>query len=433
MKLHFIQPYHPSASVKQFGRVYMSSLTIPALAGLVPQEVDVSVVDENARPIDFDKKVDLVCITALTPAATRAYEIADKFRAKGTKVVLGGVHPTLMSEEASAHADSVVLGEAEGVFSDVLRDFQNGGLKKFYSAQTKPDLKMLTTPRRDLMNGSDYINIPKVETSRGCPFDCSFCSTTVFFGRKMRYRPVNEVVDEIKEMKEKFVFFTDNNIVGNPKYAKRLFQALIPLKIKWMSQGSLNLARDVELLKLAAKSGCIGMLIGFESVAQKTLEAIGKKVNKVKEYIQAVKRIHAHGIGIIGCFVFGFDEEDKSVFKKTLRFIRRLNIEVPQLTILTPYPGTVLRKKLEEASRILHNKWEKYDATHVVFMPKLMSPEELKKRYNKICKKAYSHWAIVIRGLKSFIYLRSWRNVLAFWQVNLVYRKLFMVGAKEKL
>ncbi|MFQ5574652.1 MAG: B12-binding domain-containing radical SAM protein [Terriglobia bacterium] len=431
--MHFVQPYHPAASVKQFGKVYMSSLTIPVLAGAVPPGVEATAVDENVRPIDFELDTDIVCITALTPAATRAYEIADKFRARGVKVVLGGVHPTLMAEEAKHHADSVVLGEAEGIMQDMVDDFRNGGLKDFYEAGLKPDLQTLGRPDRGLFSKLDYNNIPKVETSRGCPFNCNFCSTTVFFGRKMRYRPVKEVIAEIEDIKPSFVFFTDNNIVGNTKYAKQLFRALIPLKIRWISQGSLNLSKDEELLKLAAESGCVGMLIGFESLAQQTLETIGKRVNRSQEYMQAVRKIHGHGIGIIGCFVFGFDEDDKTVFKRTLKFVRRLNIEVPQLTILTPYPGTILREKLTAAGRILHDNWEKYDVTHVVYVPKLMSPEELKKQYNKICRKVYSHWAITVRGLKSFFYLRSWRKLFVFWQVNLVYRKLFLIGAKDKL
>lgn len=430
MRLEIIQPYHPT-NVKIFSKVYMSQLTLPVLAGLIPSDAEVSITDENVQAIDFEKPIDLVCITTLTPSAPRAYQIADEFKKRGVTVVLGGVHATLLPGEASAHADAVVVGEAEKILPRLLEDFKKGKLQSIYQSQEKPDLRNLPRPRRELMNEKAYVNIPKVETSRGCPFNCSFCSTTIFFGDKIRYRPVKEVVQELEEMGQKFVFFTDNNIVGNPKYAKELFKALIPLKMKWISQGSLNLASDLDLLKLAAKSGCVGMLIGFESLAEKAIEAIGKKVNKVIEYAEAVKRIHSHGIGIIGCFVFGFDEEDRNVFKRTLDFIKKFNIEVPQLTLLTPYPGTALRKQLEEAGRILHDKWEKYDVLHVVFRPKLMTAEELRTGYQNVSKKTYSYWAIFWRTLKAVPYLRSLYKYFVFWQVNLIYRKLFLLSLDE--
>ncbi len=431
LKLEIIQPYHPT-NVRLFGKMYMSSLTPPILAGLNPPDIEVSITDENVEEIDFNKPVDLVCITTLTPSAPRAYEIADEFRARGVKVAMGGVHPTLVPEEAIAHADAIILGEAEGVWQKMLDDFRRGSLQKFYRLEKKPDLTNLSRPRRDLMNEKAYVNVPKVETSRGCPFNCSFCSTTTFFGNNIRYRPIQEVVQEIKDLKGRFVFFTDNNIVGNPKYAKELFKALIPLKIKWISQGSLNLAKDWSLLKLAASSGCVGMLIGFESLVNEAIEAMGKKVNKIIEYAEAIRRIHSQGIGIIGCFVFGFDEEDPGVFKRTVNFIKRLNIEVPQLTVLTPYPGTALREKLEETGRILHNRWEKYDTTHVVFRPKLMSPEEFRAHYDWACQKVYSYWAIFMRMLKSLRHLRSIYKFFVFWQINVVYRRLYQISLEDR-
>lgn len=429
MRLEIIQPYHRT-NVKLWGKMYMSQLTLPVLAGLAPDDVEVSISDENVRPIDFNKPVDLVCITTLTPSASRAYEIADEFRSRKRKVVLGGVHPTLMPEEASQHADAVVVGEAEEVWQQLLKDFKAGKLKRLYKSNQKPDLKGLPMPRRELMDEKAYVDIPKVETSRGCPFNCNFCSTTAFFGRRMRYRPVSEVVSELKEMKPHFVFFTDNNIIGNSKYAKELFKALIPLKIKWISQGSVNLAKDLELLRLAAKSGCVGMLIGFESLAHKAIKEMGKKVNKVNEYVQAIKRIHAHGIGIIGCFVFGFDEDDKSVFQRTVDFVKKLNIEVAQFTLLTPYPGTALREKLEEAGRILHNQWDKYDVLHVVYEPNLMSVEELKRGYEEASQMVYSYWSMLKRSIKSLAYFKSFYRFFVFWQINLVYRKLFLTSVE---
>lgn len=430
-RLLLIQPYHRS-NVKLFGKMYMSQLTLPVVAALTPTEFEVKIVDENVEPINFAQEVDLVGISLLTPTASRGYEIAGKFRSRGIPVVLGGVHPSLCPDEAKEHCDAIVIGEAEGVWPTLLADFKEGQLKKVYKTELKPDMKSLPRPRRELVNDQKYVNIPKVEVSRGCPFDCSFCSTTKFFGRKMRYRPVGDVIDELKELDVKFVFFTDNNIVGNPKYAKELFKALIPLKIKWIGQGSLNAANDRELLKLARRSGCVGLLIGFESLSTKALSAMGKVMNKVEGYKAAIKRLHKEKIGIIGCFVFGFDEEDSNAFRRTVRFVRQLNIEVPQFTLLTPYPGTVLREKMEAASRILHNQWEKYDVNHVVFQPLRMKVEELRVGYDMSCRTQYSYWSIFKRLTRSLFYLRSFYKMLVFWQINIVYRRLFLASVERQ-
>ncbi|MFZ3062528.1 MAG: radical SAM protein [Actinomycetota bacterium] len=431
LRVHLVQPYHPS-NVKMYGKMYMSQLTLPIVAALMPSDVEVTIKDENVEPLDFDNGFDLVGITALTPTATRAYEIAHEYRRRGVPVILGGLHPSLFPAEASQHADAVLIGEAEGIWEEMLADFRAGKLKKFYQSTERPDLANLPLPRRDLSNNGAYVNIPKVETSRGCPFDCSFCSTTVFFGRKIRYRPVNDVVNELKEIKPSFVFFTDNNIVGNAKYAKELFRALIPLKIKWLSQGSLNFVRDDELLRLARDSGCVGMLIGFESLSPAAIEGMGKRVNRVEEYGQAVKKLHRHRIGTIGCFVFGFDEDDEGLFKRTVKFVRRYNVDTPQFTVLTPYPGTALRESLEKEGRILHNKWEKYDSTTLVFKPKILPPNEFREKFTWAGWKVYSWPAIIGRILRSLLYMRSFYRAFVFLQINMVYRKLFQVGLEHQ-
>ncbi len=282
------------------------------------------------------------------------------------------------------------------------------------------------------MEAKLYINIPKTETSRGCPFDCEFCSANIIYGAKIRNRPVEEVVAELKDLKVNFVFFTDNNIVGKPKYAKELFKALKPLEIHWLSQCDLNLAQDQELLQLATQSGCVGMLIGFESLSPEAIDKIGKgKVNKVQKYAEQVEKIHKAEIGIIGCFVLGFDEDTEETFENTLNFVKKTNIEVPQFTLLTPYPATDLRAKLEKEERILHSDWAKYDATHVTIYPKKISPRDLRKNYDRICRKAYSRKAAYRRLWKSKRYLKSWYKVLVFWQINAVYRKLWQVAQED--
>ncbi|MCL4498998.1 MAG: B12-binding domain-containing radical SAM protein [Chloroflexi bacterium] len=408
----------------------MSQLTLPLLASLISDEHEVRIIDENLDAIDYDWP-DVAGITTMSVMAPRAYKIADEFRRRGKRVVLGGVHPSLLPEEGLEHADAVVVGEAEGVIDGVLDDLAAGKPRGIYRATVKPDLVNAPVPRHDLVDISRYIDIPKVETSRGCPFNCSFCSTTPMFGNRMRYRPVEDVVNEIKKIKAEFVFFTDNNIVGNPKYAKELFRALIPLKISWISQGSLNLAHDMELLKLAAGSGCIGMLIGFESLGGDVIESLGKKVNKVDEYAHDIKRLHKFGIGIIGCFVFGFDEEDDKIFERTVDFVNRTNIEVPQFTALTPYPGTVLRERLEREGRIIHNRWEKYDVGHVVFQPLNKSPEELLRRYRKACTETYTWGRMARRILRAAWHLRSPYKITVFWEINVVYRRLFELSLDD--
>lgn len=412
----------------------MSQLTLPHLAGLTPSDWEIKIVDENVTAINFQEPADLVAITAITPAAPQAYEIAKKFHNKNNKVkiVMGGIHPSCLPFEAAEYADAVVIGEAEGVWAQLLEDFKNRRLQKFYQTEEKHNLKDLPRPRRELINAKLYINIPKAETSRGCPRDCEFCSANIISGRKIRYRPVEEVVAELKDLKVHFVFFTDNNIVGNPKYAKELFKALKPLNISWLSQGDLKLADDPKLLQLAAESGCVGMLIGFESLNPEAIVKIGKKrVNRVQEYASQVRKIHQAGIGIIGCFVLGFDEDIEETFENTLNFIKKTNIEVPQFTLLTPYPATPLRTRLEKEERILHNNWTKYDTTHVTIYPKQMSPRDLRKNYDKICRKAYSRIATYWRLLEAKKYLKTWYKVLVFWQINSVYRKLWQVARED--
>lgn len=431
-KILLIQPKHTS-NVRLFGKSYMSQLTLPVLASLTPPRFEVEIVDDNVEEIDFDSKPDIVGITILTPTAERGYQISKEFRSRGVPVVLGGVHATLLPDEAKEHCDVLVIGEAENTWPALLEDFEKGAMKEFYRSERKPSLDCLPEPRRDLVNNHLYVRIPKVEVSRGCPHNCSFCSTTRFFGNRMRYRKIQDVVDEVKRLRTKFVFFTDNNIIGNPQYAKRLFKALRGARVKWVGQASLKLAEDIELLKLARKSGCVGILVGFESLSVESIEKMGKKaVNKVKEYKRAIKRIHRHGIGLIGCFVFGFDEDDETVFSSTVKLVKKLNIEVPQFTLLTPFPGTAIRDKFEEAQRILHNQWDLYDVVHVVFQPLNMSVDELRRNFDEACGSVYSRWATIKRLLRSFVYLRSLYRVLVFAQINAVYRKLWMVGFTTK-
>ena len=376
-------------------------LNLITLAGLTPEEFEVSLTDENVGPIDFNKEIDLVAISAMTPLAPRAYEIADRFREKGIKVVLGGMHPSALPDEAIGHADSVAIGEAEGIWLNLLSDLRAGNLQKFYRSAAKPPLTKLPIPRRDLLRKKAYFNVNTIQVTRGCPFDCDFCSVTNFFGKIHRFRPVEEILKEIETLKGNIVFFLDANIVGNPGYAKELFRRLIPYKIKWMSQASINLAQDRELLQLCAKSGCMMMFIGFESLSQINLQEMRKPFNKVGRFKESIEMIHDHGIAIEGSFMFGFDNDDSSIFKKTVDFVNEVNLDAVQFSVVTPLPGTGLYQKLEREGRIIERDWSRYDFLTVVFKPRLMSEEELQNGLYFAYHQIYSYRSIFKRIFRS--------------------------------
>jgi radical SAM superfamily enzyme YgiQ (UPF0313 family) len=306
----------------------MPPLGIAQVAALTPPGIEVSVTDENVTPLNLEKEVDLVGITTMTMTAPRAYEIADCFRGRGVKVVLGGVHATFFPEEASQHADAVVMGEAEGLWPTVIEDVMANRLREIYQNREPPSLVGLPIPRRDLFAKGGYLFANTVSTTRGCPFSCAYCSVTSFFGRSYRSRPIGEVLAEIDTLENnRYVFFVDDNIVGNPRYAKELFGALVPLRRKWAAQASITIANDEELLALAAASGCVSVLIGFESVSPASLASVHKRINVPDEYGAAVKRIQSHGIAVHGFFIFGFDEDDEGVFERTVRFCQE-NLEL---------------------------------------------------------------------------------------------------------
>ncbi|MEJ2097991.1 MAG: radical SAM protein, partial [Deltaproteobacteria bacterium] len=325
------------------------------------------------------------------------YRIAQKFRDRGVPVVLGGIHPTMMPQEAGRYADAVVRGEAESTWPQVLADVKSDRLKAQYVAGGFHSLAHLPMPRRDLLNRKAYFFIKTVQTTRGCPFDCEFCSVTAFYGRTYRTRPVADVVREIESMGGGHNYFVDDNIIGRPDYAKKLFQALKPMKIKWFSQASLNITKDRDLLRLAAESGCGGLFIGFESLSQDTLKSLGKSPNSVKQYQAAVKAIHDQGIGIQGSFIFGADTDDHSVFSNVLRFTEKAHIEAAIFSVLTPFPGTKIFNKLQTENRILHHNWELYDMNHVVFKPRKMTPAQLQDGLIWAYRRLYGYPGIIKR------------------------------------
>ena len=399
MRIKLIVPKWPAHSV--WSRLYFKFpyLATGVVASLTPEGHEVTLADENVRPIDFSDVPDIAAITSLTPLAPRAYKIADEYRARGAKVIMGGFHPTWMPDEALEHADSVVIGEAEGIWPQVIADAANGNLQKKYQADSRPKPADIKPPSRELLDSGGYFFTNMLQTTRGCPFDCQFCSVTAFYGGTYRFRPVEDVEKEIQGFTKGagFVLFVDDNIVGNPAYAKRLFAMLKPYNRRWMSQASTNIVKDPELLKLAAESGCHGLFMGFESLDQVNLDMMKKKMNAIDDYKDVISKIHDHGIGVHGSFIFGYDHDDTSVFDRVLNFAKSVKLDAAFMPVLTPFPGTVIHKTLEAEGRILSRDWSLYDMEHVVFKPKNMTPEELQKGHDMANREFYSATSILKR------------------------------------
>jgi len=383
------------------GRVFqLPPLALATVAAATPEHVDVEIVDEALEPINYECGADLVGITTLTRFAPHAYTIADRFREKGIKVVIGGMHPSALPDEAIKHCDSVVIGEAEGVWSRLINDFEKKWLKKYYRNKDFVDLNTICTPRRDLYKKERYLFTHLIQTTRGCPFNCGFCSVTKFFGRTYRTRPVDSVIKEIRDLKTKFVGFSDDNIFGNRIYARKLFSALKYEGVIWLSQASLNIADDPNLLRMAARSGCKGLFVGLESADCESLTQMNKGFLKPHKFKDAIGRLHDQGISVLGAFVLGNDNEDPSIFKRTLDFAKKIKLDLAQFAVLTPYPGTAIYNRLIKEKRIFNFDWTKYDAGNAVFKPLRMTADRLKEEVDKLWRDFYRFDEIIMRVLR---------------------------------
>ena len=395
-----ITPRWPDQSLWGLIGIKFPYLALTTLASLVPDSCQVKIIDENVDPVDFDFPADLVAVSLMTPLAPRGYAIADRFRKKGIPVVIGGVHATMAPEEAARHADAVVVGEGELLWPEVIGDFRAGSLKKRYVRDRFAPLTSLPLPRRELLKRGSYLFQNTLQTTRGCPNDCDFCSVSSFYGRTYRFRPVGEVIQEIKTLKGNLIFFVDDNIIGNRTYARELFENLKPLKRRWVSQATLNLTRDRRLLTLARESGCLGLLVGFESLSQSILNNLGKTFYRVQQYREAIRILHDQGIGIQGSFIFGHDDDPPDSFDQVVDFCQDNKMDAVLFSLLTPFPGTRIFDRFLEEKRLLHFNWDKYDMNHVVFRPKQMTPEALERRFLGAYKKIYSLPSVVNRLFK---------------------------------
>ncbi len=403
MKIELVQPLHADYGTLGKRESIMfrpAQLTMPYLAALVPADFEVSISDEMTAPVNVENDADLVGITFVTPFAHRAYELAAIYRAQGKTVVFGGPHASLVPEEAKMHSDAVVIGEAEDAWPRLLRDFKKNSLKPFYRS-ARPQLKSMPFARRDLLKRKKYIVPDVIQASRGCPFQCDFCALNAIYGGGHRTRPVEDVIREIESFEGDTFVFWDDNIVGTPSYSRELFKKLIPLKKKWLGQSSITITRDKELLSLASKSGCMGLFVGIESIDQKSLQTVNKGFNNAGTIAEDVKKLHDAGIAVLAGIIFGFDADDKDVFKRTIDTAQKAALEGISFSILTPYPGTPLFRKMKAEGRILHYDWSKYNSEHVVFVPKKMTVEELQGGHNWANREFYSIPSIIRRLFKS--------------------------------
>ena len=401
-------------------------ITLPHIASITPREYDVKIANENYMDIDFDADVDIVGITCYTMTAPRVYEIADEFRKRGKKVVLGGYHPTAMPDEAIQHADSIVLGEAEASWPKLLKDAENGNLKQFYGPDEDFSMDDIPLMRRDLIVHNPLLGA--VQSSRGCTNKCEFCAISSFCKHGVKRRPVKNVVEEIKQMPNKIFIFHDPHVTSHPRHAKELFKEMIRQKInkKWLANGTTNVLGtiDVEFLNLASKAGCLEWFIGFESVSQEALNSAKKTHNKVENFKKLIKRLHDHGMIVQGGIIFGFDEDKPDIFDLTLEKMSDLDIDIVEVNILTPYPGTPLFDRLEKDGRITSRDWSRYNQVEVVFQPKHMTPEELFEGARKVAKEFYSPLNIIRRTAKIF---RITKSPMGFFPAggNLSYRRYY--------
>ncbi|MBQ8079159.1 MAG: B12-binding domain-containing radical SAM protein [Oscillospiraceae bacterium] len=383
-----------------FGKsLHYAPLTLTTLAALIPQDIEHEVViyDETAGKIPLDIDAELIGITCITGTAPRCYAFADYFRKKGKTVFLGGVHPSMLPEEAAQHADVVFTGFSEQTFPEFLHDYVRGEYRQFYHQNCDFSIAGRPTPRRELLNKKRYITINTVEAIRACSLTCTFCAYPAAFGRHVYKRPVKEVVAEIEALHSKHVLFPDVNLITDRKYALELFAAMVPLKVIWLGLVTSSVGIDDDIMKVFRQSGCRGLLIGFESITQESQKYIHKGVNRVDSYVDLMKRLHDNGILVQGCFAFGGDEEDTSVFDRTVEMVIKAKIDLPRYSILTPFPRTEYYAQLEREGRILERNWAMYDVQHCVYQPKQMTPQELEEGTDRAWRATYATSGILKR------------------------------------
>jgi len=384
-RIHLINPKADTVANRPlfFGKALFSPMAgLLAVSALIPEdEYEVILTDENIEAIDYDLKVDMVGISAMTSYVKRGYEIADEFRARGVPVVMGGVHVSYMPQEALKHTDAVVVGEAELVMDRVLDDLRKGRLGGIYKAEKLHSMVGMPIPRQHLLKRNRYINKGFIQTSRGCHHGCTFCAEPTMYGLRFRYRPVQELVAEIEQTEERVLLLNDADFFGTPKRAMEVMKAFRGRGLKWQAAVNSRDAHDERLLELAAESGCFILSIGFESISQQTLRSFHKCQNNPEEYGALVEKLHRYGIMAFGLFMFGFESDEPSVFEETLKFNIDAGFDVCGYSLLTPHPGTINWFEMMRRRQIVSFDWDKYDQGHIVFEPTGLSTDQLYRGY----------------------------------------------------
>lgn len=415
-----------------FSRKYISYLlAIPTLASLTPSHHEIRVFDENIEKIDYSWKVDLVGISVRTMFANRAYAISQKYKELGIKTVLGGIHPSMCPDEALNHCDSIVIGEAENVWAGLLKDAEEGHLKQIYKSVSYSDLSQPPAVYRNNLSRNMYLQ-DIIQTTKGCPFHCEFCSVYIFDGQKNRHKSIDQIIQEISDINstrskyksKKAIFIADDNIISNRKFAVELFQAMKPHNINWMCQASIDISREDELLALMRDSGCGAIFIGLESISGDNLKAMHKDVNQRFDYVRAIRKIQSYGMLVHGSFIVGYDHDSEKTYNELIAFIEKTKLLMPLINILTPFPGTELFNRLEEEGRILHKDWNKYDTKNVVFSPRYQTINELAAGYRKIVQEVYSFGSIW-KKLNYYWDTDFWKRSNELDPVKFIYRIFF--------
>ena len=404
MKITFVLPAIGKKKGKKYIKTWknMEPLMIAVLKALTPSQIETDFMDDRNELIDYEKKTDLIVISVETYTAKRAYEISEKFRKRGIKVVAGGYHPTVEPDECLEHFDSIIIGNGESVWEKMLNDFQKGKLEEKYVGTCSS----FAMPDRSIYKDRKYTPLALVETGRGCIYSCEFCAIHSYYEKKYYRRPVGEVVQDIKNSGKKYVFFIDDNFVSDHDYAVEICKAIEPLKIKWVTQGAITMAKNDELLYWMKKSGCKMVLIGYESMNPNILKDMGKGWrSSVGEINELTQKIHNHGIGIYATFVFGFGDDTQEVFDETVKFAKKHAFYFAAFNHLVPFPKTGVYKRLKEEKRLLSEKWwldSKYPYGRIAFIPKDQTPDELSMKCAE-ARKSFFQWSSILkRGFAQF-------------------------------
>ena len=427
MRLTLIHPCIGRRIGEKYIRTWQMEPLAPAvLAALTPPDVQIRFFDDRMEQIDYEQPTDLVAISVETYTAKRSYQIASEYRSRGVPVVMGGFHATLVPDEVAEHAECVVIGEAEAVWEKLIRDFETGHLAPLYRAGERPSLGGVQ-PDRSIFDGKRYLPLGLIEAGRGCHFRCEFCAIQAFFSSTQTRRPADDVCEEAKRMKKPLYFFVDDNITSNMDGAKELYRSLIPAKIRWVSQASINVAFDEEFLTLIKASGCQGLLIGIETLNVANLRQMHKSFNTMKGgYEAALANLRRHGIRLYVTFILGYDEDTIETIEEALAFARKHRFYIVAFNHLTPFPGTPLYERLKKEGRLLFDRWwlaDDYRYGMVPYAPKKMTAEQVREGCVSARARFYGLRSILERSVDFRVNSRSLFMWLRFFTINWLIRR----------